>query len=59
MRRSKNDLKGLFCVRTIKAERSLDESETASENPLGQIMKKLFDNEIGDVEEELRTDRFR
>lgn len=54
MLRSKNDLKGLFCVRTIKAERSLDESETASENPLGQIMKKLFDSEIGDVEEELR-----
>ena len=54
MLRSKNDLKGLFCVRTIKAERSLDESETASENPLGQIMKKLFDSEIDDVEEELR-----
>ncbi len=54
MPRSKNDLKGLFCVRTIKAERSLDESEAASDNPLGQIMKKLFDSEISDVEEELR-----
>lgn len=54
MPRSKNDLKGLFCVRTIKAERSLDESETAIENPLGRIMRKLFDSEINDVEEELR-----
>lgn len=54
MPRSKNDLKALFCLQTIKAERSLDESEAASDNPLGKIMKKLFDSEIGDVEEELR-----
>ena len=54
MLRSKSDLKGLFCVWTIKAERSLDESDTALEKPLAQVMKKLFNSEIGDVEEELR-----
>ena len=51
---SKNDLKGLFCMRVIKAERSLDESDSAIDNPLGQIMKKLFDSEVGEVETELR-----
>lgn len=51
---SKNDLKSLFCMRVIKAERSLDESDSAIDNPLGQIMKKLFDSEVGEVETELR-----
>lgn len=55
MFRSRNDLKGLFCMRTIKAERSLDESDSSTENPLGQIMKKLFTSEIDEVEEELRS----
>lgn len=46
MIRSKTDLKGLFCMHTIKAERSLDESDSATDNPIGQIMKKLFNTEI-------------
>ena len=54
MSRTRNDMKGLFCMRTIKAERSLDESDAAMDNPLGQIMKKLFDSDINDVEEQLR-----
>jgi len=54
MLRSKNELKSLFCVRTIKAERSLDESDVYTENPLGKIMRKLFDSEICDVEDELK-----
>ena len=51
---SKTDLKRLFCMRIIKAERNLDESDSAIDNPLGQIMKKLFNSEIGEVETELR-----
>ena len=54
MIRSKTDLKGLFCMHTIKAERSLDESDSATNNPIGQIMKKLFNTEISKVEEELQ-----
>ena len=46
MIRSKTDLKGLFCMHIIKAERSLDESDSATDNPIGQIMKKLFNSEI-------------
>ena len=54
MIRSKTDLKGLFCMHIIKAERSLDESDSATDNPIGQIMKKLFNSEISKVDEELQ-----
>ena len=51
---SKDDLKNLFYIQTIKAERNLDESDSKSGNPLGQIMQKLFKSEIFGVEEELQ-----
>lgn len=54
MARSRNDLKSLFCVKTIKAERTLDETEAGTDNPLRQIMRKLFNTEFGSVEEGLR-----
>lgn len=54
MLRSKDDLKKLFCIGVIKAERSLGESSIVSENPLGQIMKKLFASEIDGVDEKIR-----
>ena len=50
---SRSDLKNLFFVKTIKAERSLDESEASSENPLGQIMRKLFQSEVDEADEDL------
>ena len=51
---SKNDLKSLFCAHTIKAERSLDESNDSELNPLGKIMRKLFETEISEVTDEVR-----
>lgn len=52
--KSKNDLKKLFCLRTIKAERSLDESETSPLNPIGQILSKLFSSDVEEVEDSLK-----
>ena len=50
---SRSDLKNLFCIKAIKAERSLDESDGSSENPLGQIMKRIFHSEIDSSNENL------
>lgn len=55
MERSRNDLRNLFCVKMIKAERALDEAEASDPNPIGQIMRKLFSEERGEVEDNLRT----
>lgn len=52
---SKEDLKNLFYIQTIKAERNLDESDSKSGNPLGQILQKLFKSEMPGVEEELQV----
>lgn len=50
----KSDLQNVFNLKVIKAERNMDESETANSNPIGQIMKKLFDTELEDVETALQ-----
>lgn len=55
MERSRKDLQNLFCVKTIKAERALDEAEASEPNPIGQIMRKLFNEERDEVEEDLRS----
>lgn len=50
----KSDLQNVFDLKVIKAERNMDESEAANNNPIGQIMKKLFDTELEDIEETLQ-----
>ena len=50
----KSDLQNVFNLKVIKAERNMDESEAANSNPIGQIMKKLFDTELEDVETALQ-----
>ena len=50
----KSDLQNVFNLKVIKAERNMDESEIANTKPIGQIMKKLFDTEIEDVETALQ-----
>lgn len=51
---SRTDLKNLFLIKTIKAERSLDESDSSQENPLGQILKRLFQSEVDGADEDLQ-----
>lgn len=51
----KSDLQNVFNLKVIKAERNMDESEMANINPIGQIMKKLFDTELEDVETALQS----
>lgn len=50
----KIDLQDIFNLKIIRAERNMDESEKANSNPIGQIMKKLFDTELEYVETELQ-----
>ena len=50
----KSDLQNVFNLKIIKAERNLDESENANANPIGQIMKRLFDTKLEDVESALQ-----
>ena len=52
----KSDLQNVFNLKVIKAERNMDESETANSNPIGQIMKKLFDTELEDALENPKTE---
>ena len=52
--RTKRDLQKLFLFKTIKAERGLDESDSAAQNPIGHIMNKLFSADREDVDESLR-----
>lgn len=47
-------LKELFLLKTIDAERSLDESENASLKPLGTVMNRIFDNDLQEVEENIQ-----
>lgn len=50
LEKKKSDLQNLFFLKVIRAERNMDESETANPNPLGKIMKALFSSELEDVE---------
>lgn len=51
----KSDLQNVFNLKVIKAERDLDESEKANANPIGQIMTKLFDTKLEDIESALQS----
>lgn len=47
-------LQNLFNMKVILAERNMDESSVANDNPIGQIMKKLFNAELEDIETSLQ-----
>lgn len=51
--KSKMELKNLFVLGTIGAERSLDETDNASDRPLGTVMSRLFKSDMSGVEEEI------
>ena len=51
--KSKTELKSLFVLGTVGAERSLDEADDASDRPLGIVMSRLFKSDMSGVEEEI------
>lgn len=51
--KSKTELKSLFVLGTVGAERSLDEADDASDRPLGIVMSRLFKSDMLGVEEEI------
>lgn len=53
--KSKTELKNLFVLGTVGAERSLDEADDASDRPLGIVMSRLFKSDMSGVEEEIAT----
>lgn len=52
--RTIQQLQNVFLYRTIRAERSLDESEEANSKPLVSVMNKLFASDITETEKELQ-----
>lgn len=50
----KSNLQNLFNLKVIRAERSMDESDMANNNPIGQVMKRVFDKEVEDLEDSLQ-----
>lgn len=54
LEKQKGDLLNLFNLKVIRAERNMDESDSDNRNPIGQLMKRLFDMELADVEEGLK-----
>lgn len=51
--KSKTELKSLFVLGTVGAERSLDEADNAADRPLGIVMSRLFKSDMSGVEEEI------
>ena len=47
-------LKELFVLKTIDAERSLDESENSSLKPIGTIMNRIFNNDLQGIKEDIQ-----
>lgn len=54
LEKQKSDLLNLFNLKVIRAERNMDESDSDNRNPIGQLMKRLFDMELADIEEGLK-----
>jgi predicted ATP-dependent endonuclease of OLD family len=48
------DLQNLFNLKLIRAERDMDESDSANRNPIGQIMKRLFGTELSNIDNKLQ-----
>jgi len=48
-KKSQNELKELFPIYFIRAERGMDESEQPNKNPLSPILSRLFKTDIEDV----------
>lgn len=54
--KSKKELRDLFILNTIGAERSLDETEKGQEKPLSVVMNRLFKSDVSEIEEEIVTE---
>ncbi len=54
--KSKKELKDLFVLNTIGAERGMDETEKGQEKPLNVVMDRLFKSDVSEIEEEIVTE---
>lgn len=53
--KTKKEIRDLFVLATISAERSLDESDNVKERPLSTVMNRLFKSDVSEIEEEIST----
>lgn len=56
MIKTQNEIKALFPIRVIRAERGMDESETQNKNPLSPILNRLFRTDIDEIKDTLQID---
>lgn len=53
--KTKKEIRDLFVLATISAERSLDEADNVKEKPLSAVMNRLFKSDVSEIEEEIAT----
>lgn len=54
MIKSQSELSALFPIRTIRAERGMDESESQNKNPLRPILGRLFKSNLDEATEDIK-----
>lgn len=52
--KSQNELSALFPIRTIRAERGMDESENQNKSPLRPILGRLFNSNLDELTENIK-----
>lgn len=53
--KTKKEIRDLFVLTTISAERSLDEADNVKEKPLSTVMNRIFKSDVSEIEEEIAT----
>lgn len=56
LEKTKKEIRDLFVLTTISAERSLDEADSVKEKPLSTVMNRLFKSDVSEIEEEIATE---
>ena len=54
LEKKKSDLQNLFCLKVVRAERNMDESDDTNSNPLGTIMRSLFSTELEEMQADVQ-----
>ena len=53
--KTKKEIRDLFVLTTISAERSLDEADNVKEKPLSTVVNRIFKRDVSESEEEIGT----
>ena len=53
--KTKKEIRDLFVLTTISAERSLEEADNVKEKPLSTVVNRIFKRDVSESEEETGT----